>query len=73
MKLTAALIASTVGLSAAAAPKASITAGSKVGQKVLSKARRLENNENDEIDYTWVANMSLKFQGCYHTEQWNEE
>ena len=73
MKLTVALLASAFGLTAAAAPKASITAGSKVGQKVLSKARRLENNENDEIDYTWVANMSLKFQGCYHTEQWNEE
>mmetsp|Transcript_27178 Transcript_27178/g.64540 ORF Transcript_27178/g.64540 Transcript_27178/m.64540 type:complete len:386 (+) Transcript_27178:16-1173(+) len=73
MKLSVALLASTVGLSAAAAPKASITAGSKVGQKVLSRARRLEQNENGEIDYTWVANMSLKFQGCYHTEQWNEE
>lgn len=73
MKLSIALLASTFGLTAAAAPKASITAGSKVGQKVLSKARRLENNANDEIDYTWVANMSLKFQGCYHTQQWNEE
>ncbi|EJK65216.1 hypothetical protein THAOC_13953, partial [Thalassiosira oceanica] len=56
MKLSVALLASTVGLSAAAAPKASITAGSKVGQKVLSRARRLEQNENGEIDYTWVAN-----------------
>ena len=73
MKLSLALLTSTLGLAAAAAPKASITAGSKVGQKVLSKARRLENAENEEIDFTWVADMSLKFQGCYHTQTWNEE
>jgi len=56
---------------AAAAPSSSISATSKVGAAVMSKARRLDDNE--EIDYTWVANMSLKFQGCYHTQQWNEE
>ena len=37
----------------------------------MSKARRLD--ENKEVDFTWVANMSLKFQGCYHTQQWNDE
>jgi len=74
MKLAIALLSSTLGIATAATrPKASITAGSTVGQKVLSKARRLEQDENEEIDYTWVADMSLKFQGCYHTQQWNEE
>jgi len=68
MKLSLALLSALVGSTAAAA---SISATSTVGQKVLSKARRLE--ENNEVDYTWVANMSLKFQGCYHTEQWNDE
>ncbi|KAL7504658.1 hypothetical protein ACHAXN_002234 [Cyclotella atomus] len=48
----------------------SIKAGSSVGRNILSKARRLEENQ---VDYTWVANMSLKFQGCYHTQQWNDE
>jgi hypothetical protein len=33
----------------------------------------VEQDENEEIDFTWVANMSLKFQGCYHTQQWNDE
>jgi len=82
MKLSIALLASTLGFTAAAArtkssikagSKSSIKAGSTVGQKVMSKARRLEEDENEEIDYTWVANMSLKFQGCYHTQQWNED
>ena len=55
-------------------PKSSLSATSTIGQKVLSRARKLEeNNANGEIDYTWVANMSLKFQGCYHTQTWNDE
>eukprot|EP00580_Thalassiosira_gravida_P007930 CAMPEP_0201636378 /NCGR_PEP_ID=MMETSP0493-20130528/8560_1 /ASSEMBLY_ACC=CAM_ASM_000838 /TAXON_ID=420259 /ORGANISM="Thalassiosira gravida, Strain GMp14c1" /LENGTH=407 /DNA_ID=CAMNT_0048108469 /DNA_START=56 /DNA_END=1279 /DNA_ORIENTATION=+ len=58
-------------LTADTVPQSSVSATSKVGEKVMSKARRLD--DNDEIDYTWVANMSLKFQGCYHTQQWNED
>ena len=83
MKLSAAVLAAALTVASAkkvalktkkVTPKAAITAGSNAGMKMLSKARRLENqNENEEIDYTWVANMSLKFQGCYHTQQWNDE
>ena len=69
MKLSLAILSALFGSTAATA---SIRATSTVGQKVLSKARRLEE-ANDEVDYTWVANMSLKFQGCYHTQQWNDE
>ncbi|KAL7534872.1 hypothetical protein ACHAXR_006133 [Thalassiosira sp. AJA248-18] len=77
MKLSLAILSAALGLASAKkhskniTPKSSIKATSNVGQKVMSKARRLD--ENEEIDYTWVANMSLKFQGCYHTQQWNEE
>jgi len=79
MNLTLAVLSAALGLSSAkktmkdVTPKSSISATSKVGEKVLSKARRLENDDNEEIDYTWVANMSLKFQGCYHTQTWNGE
>jgi len=81
MKLSMTVLAAVLGLSSAkfhgktqtVTPKASIGATSKVGQKMLSKARRLEENENGEIDYTWVANMALKFQGCYQTQTWNDE
>lgn len=74
MKLAVALLASTLGFTAAATrPKSSIKVGSSVGQKVLSNARRLEQDENEEIDFTWVADMSLKFQGCYHNQQWNDD
>eukprot|EP00543_Licmophora_paradoxa_P005699 CAMPEP_0202448342 /NCGR_PEP_ID=MMETSP1360-20130828/7159_1 /ASSEMBLY_ACC=CAM_ASM_000848 /TAXON_ID=515479 /ORGANISM="Licmophora paradoxa, Strain CCMP2313" /LENGTH=395 /DNA_ID=CAMNT_0049065865 /DNA_START=41 /DNA_END=1228 /DNA_ORIENTATION=+ len=48
-----------------------IKADSTLGNKILSKARKLE--QNDEIDFTWVAEYSIKFQGCHHISQWNEE
>jgi hypothetical protein len=73
MKFTIALLSAVVaGASAKAAPlQSSITASSEIGQRILSEARLLE--ENNEVDYTWVANMSLKYQGCYHTQVWNGE
>jgi hypothetical protein len=46
-----------------------IKADSAFGQKVMSKARRLD----DEVDFTWVAGFSIKFQGCHHISQWNDE
>ena len=49
----------------------SIKADSELGMNLLSKARRVE--DNGEIDFTWVANFSIKFQGCHHVSQWNEE
>jgi len=79
MKLSMIVLGAVLGLTSAkkhgknVTPKAPITAGSKMGQKMLSKARQLEQDENEEIDYTWVANMSLKFQGCYHSQSWNDE
>ena len=80
MKLSLALLSAALGIASGkrintkqVTPKSSIKATSTVGQKVISRARRVEQDENEEIDYTWVANMSLKFQGCYHTQQWNEE
>eukprot|EP00970_Alexandrium_tamarense_P015944 scaffold5788_cov209-Alexandrium_tamarense.AAC.5 len=73
MKFSLALLTAALGLTTAMeAPSASISASSKVGQSIISKARRVEEN-NGEIDYTWVANMSLKFQGCYHSQVWNDE
>jgi len=48
-----------------------IAASSGLGQKIMSKARRLD--EDEEADFTWVADYSLKFQGCFHMSQWNAE
>lgn len=39
-----------------------VSAGSKMGSRLLSKARRLEGNNDGDI--TWIAEYSLKFQKC---------
>jgi hypothetical protein len=69
----------TVGLAVAAGPIPghnygkidNIKADSELGSLLLSKARRLENN--GEIDFTWVSGFSIKFQGCHHVNQWNDD
>jgi hypothetical protein len=73
MKLSFALFAA--GISSVAASFKSIqlaesglAADSELGTKILSKARLLEE-ENDEVDMTWVSGYSLKFQGCHHVQQ----
>jgi len=50
----------------------SLKADSKLGMKLLSEARRLENAD-EELDMSWVVDYSLKFQGCHHVTQWNAE
>ncbi|KAK1746717.1 hypothetical protein QTG54_002061 [Skeletonema marinoi] len=79
MKLTLTTLAAVLGLTTAA----DITTHSKMGQTLLSSARRVDTpsaqraleggNENGEVDYTWVANYSLKFQGCHNIPRWNED
>lgn len=85
MKFALATIAATFAVaSAKKVPVASkditpgaIKADSKLGMRVLSEARKLDqqnqNNENEEIEFTWVADYSIKFQGCHHISQWNED
>lgn len=52
----------------------SIKADSALGQKLLSQARNLEENEDaDGEQFQWVAGYSLKFQGCHHVQQWNAD
>jgi len=46
-----------------------IKADSKSGLNLLSKARRVD----EEVDVTWVAGFDIKFQGCHHVAQRNEE
>lgn len=50
----------------------SVKADSKLGMKLLSQARRLENAD-EEVDMTWIVDYSIKFQGCHHVTQWNGE
>lgn len=52
---------------------AALTVNSEAGQAILSQARRLEQNNNmNQQDMSFVANYQLKFQGCHHIQQWND-
>lgn len=67
MKLNTALILS--GLATAAALKSN----TPLGKKILSQARRLDEEEDAADDMSWLTGYSLKFQGCHHVTQWNNE
>jgi len=47
-----------------ATPSANIAASSKLGNKLLSKARRLEQGD-DERDFTWISGYSIRFKSCH--------
>jgi len=55
-----------------------IGAKSKLGQHLLAHARALNTEEEEgrslqnDVDYSFVADYSIKFQGCHHVQQWNE-
>jgi hypothetical protein len=47
-----------------------IQADSAFGMRLLSQARQLDQTA---WMHTWVSGYSLKFQGCHHISQWNDE
>lgn len=61
-------------------PQGGLRADSRLGMRLLSQARRLEDGggedaaaeeeeNNDAVDMTWVKNFSIKFQGCHYIQQ----
>ena len=81
MKLFAALVSLVASVASAAyheVPLADIKADSKLGARLLSKARRAEQEEeeynwDEEMENRWISGYSIKFQGCHHISQWNKE
>jgi hypothetical protein len=70
MKYSLAVLSTVLALAAAAVPEISVD--SAKGQGLLSKARRVEEEEYDwETQMAWITGYSLKFQGCHSVKQWN--
>jgi hypothetical protein len=61
---------------------------STVGHTLMKNARQLANNNNngqsqyngnyqevnwEDIDTSYIAGYSIKFQGCHHVQQWNDD
>lgn len=62
-------------LFATAALAADIRSNSIAGQLLLKNARSLNNNNNNNngnADLSFIAEYSIKFQGCHHVQQWND-
>jgi len=50
----------------------SIKTDSAIGRQLMQQARRVENN-NGQDNYDFLGSYSLKFQGCHHVQQWNND
>jgi len=49
----------------------SIKVTSRAGKKILSKARKLDNNDN-AYDFSWMTDYSLKFESCHTVMSFDE-
>jgi hypothetical protein len=38
----------------------------------LHQLRWLNEQDNNNADYSYIAEYSIKFQGCHHVQQWND-
>ena len=63
MKFLAALSLVSAATASMQIDTSDIAASSKMGGRLLSKARALNNNNNNQ-DITWISGYSLKFEKC---------
>jgi hypothetical protein len=60
-------------VSAAAAALPEISSDSVFGRNLLAKARRVNENQNQEAAAAeWLTGYSVKFQGCHNIKAWND-
>lgn len=60
-------------LATATSAAVDIRIDSRAGQRILENARALENNNGDNADYSFLSGYAIKFQGCHHVQQWNDQ
>lgn len=55
-------------------PEDGIPLNSKLGRHVMDSARRLDENDDQggAVDFSFVSGYAIKFQGCHHISQWND-
>lgn len=52
---------------------ANIPADSKLGERLLSTARRINENNDDGVDTTWISGYSIKFHSCHTTTEFRAD
>jgi len=73
MKYALAIASLFTGALAAKIDGGPLPANSKTGMNLLSKSRRLDEGDDQQVDMTWVQGYEIKYQGCHHVAQWNAE
>lgn len=63
-------LASTVAAGRVIRKSHEMSVTSATGKKLLSKARRLDD---EDVDYTWMSNYSIKFDKCYSWEAYGRD
>jgi len=57
-------------------PEDGIPVNSKFGRNVMDSARKLDGGNDDDqggaVDFSFVSGYAIKFQGCHHISQWND-
>lgn len=68
------IIISSIVVTTPTTAETSIRSSSRAGQLLLQKAQRVlnGNENNNNADYSYIAEYSIKFQGCHHVQQWND-
>jgi len=64
--LLSALNVASAGRPSVALPTADIPASSKLGSRILSSSRQLDNNDNQ----SWIAGYSIRFEKCATSEEY---
>ena len=70
------LLSSALATAATANPavhNVDLSANSAVGSKLLSKAKRVLNNNDDDYSFAWATDYSIKFQGCHNTVEFRPD
>jgi replicative DNA helicase len=76
MKFSLSVLTSSLAAVAASESGLVVTDSSSSSQgmmNIMAHARRLEQNNDQEVDLSWVSGYSLKFQGCHHVQQVSEQ
>lgn len=63
--------AATASAASSALPERTILVGSSLGRHIMQNARSLDQNQ--DVDYGFIADYAIKFQGCHHVSQWNAD